>query len=197
MELNNYRNKYGKFNIKMYLFQLIGIIVSSLLAVLIAYCERQYIFISLLIWIYNICWVLVIISPYLEKYHIDYPNIYIQKLTKSNIIKIPEQYSLIISSMEIRPILSIQGFHSNSYCVSVVNSNNLSEITGLLHQKYVKKYSNSTIKGNLGNLFITDFVYDKSLPFDLFQKASFVIIPKTINNFLELSGTNIICDTQY
>lgn len=194
MELNNFRNKYGKFNIKMYLFQLIGIIISSLFAVIIAYCERQYIFISLSICIYNICWVLIIIFPYLERYYIDYPNIYVYKLTKRNIIKIPEQYSLIISSMEIRPLLSVQGFHSKSFCVSIVNSNNLFEITGLLHQKNVKKYSNFTIKNNFGNLFITDFIYDKYLPLDLFQKASFVIIPKTINDFLELSGSNIIRD---
>lgn len=197
MELKKYRKQYGKFRLKTYFFQLLGMSLSSLLALFVLINYSKYSWVSIVIWIHDIYWLLMIIPPYLRCYYIDFPNIYIKSINKEYQIEIPKDYSIIISSMELRQPLSIQGNYPDDYCVSIIGSNNLIEITGLLHRNFVKRYTNDSIKNSFGQLFITEFIYDNSVSSELLQNASYVIVPKTVNKHLELTASNIICDLDY
>ena len=194
MELKNYRKQYGKFRLKTYFFQLLGMFLSSLLALFVLIYYSKYFGVSIVIWIYDICWLSMMILPYLRCYYIDFPNIYIKSINKEYKIEIPKDYSVIISSMELRQPLSVQGNCTDNYCVSIIGSNNLIEITGLLHRNFVKRYTNASIKNCFGQLFITEFLYDNSVSSELLQNASYVIVPKTVNKYLKLTAPNIICD---
>jgi len=99
--------------------------------------------------------------------------------------------------MEFRPPFCIQGQCTGDYCVSVVEADDLSWITERLHRNYAKRYTNVSIQDDFGSLFVTEFVYDDSIPSELFQNAAHVIVPGTIKDCLKLSAPNVMLDSGY
>ena len=203
MESMEFKKKNGAFDVKYNFLALVGsviILLGSLFTWLSSPTTDDIVWSILALLLCSFLLYLTF-SPYLEKYCLEYPILYVKKGRRLSKRSLPEQYSVIISDMSIKSSLDVVAFPlAGKNYVSIIDSKDEKGIIDKLHNGPHKRYSSAYIEETFQYAFFDGFIYDKTIPDVLFENAESLIIPRSILNQIEhyvLFLPNLVIDEGY
>lgn len=198
--------RYGEFRITDYKTSWMGLGLMTIFIVACLLLQLPVIYIVVPI-VYSVALINSILSPNREYFKIINDIIKVKKGKKERTIKIPKEFSLIISPVDICPPLSVRTAVGNKthilkdkYAVSILMRMDVEEILDRVHKGYIKRYTTSTIKNAFEEYkYFYSFVCDDILLNELLrERKANILIPKSIYDkvLLENKDLEIFIDSE-
>lgn len=186
-----YYRRFGKLSFTDHITSVFGICILLLILcinIVLNGCSLNDIMYYLIIIVIVSVWLIRIFYPYTEKFQIDNNKINIVKFKKRCEVTIPKKSTIIISYTDIRYSMEIQSIMlKDKFSVCIVEEKTHENTLLRLHNKFVYKYSNSTIESSFKNSFVYSFVYkEELLEMLLHNDIKTIIVPESLINSIDI-----------